>query len=322
MLNKNISTSTMEAQMIIDALNKKSRQSFKYHQKALKKQALYFSPFYRDFIYKIINSGSLEIIHRGGKGYLEPIKRKSTGFKKRQPNKVCTDINSVDTLPHELGHAVDAWFGHNDALTKTVILSNGKTLKEIFNEEFDSKQEEIYQAVMSEYKQIITDNINEKAYDILMKYMPLYNDLRIYEVDPKNDYCVNKRRIHRILYNSGFVEAYYLLYTRQCAKILNNKYSPILDALSSRYNLDGHLLDHHQHLYYELTDDSRPVSELFANLFEAKVTNKHVQFDELKKFLPKSFEGFEELFNLFYERFMANKRFTSVKRKEAINANK
>ena len=307
----------MEAQMIVDALNKKNKRSFHHHQKALKKQALYFSPFYRDFIYKIINSGSLKIKHWAGKGYLEPIKRKGTNFKKRQENMLCTDIEVPDVLPHELGHAVDFWFGYSDALTRTVVLSNGKTLKEIFNEEFSGKQEEIYQEVMNEYKTIINENINDKAYDILMKYMPDYNDLCNNHFDMKK-----RREIHRKLYESGFVEAYYLLYTKQCAKILNHKYSPILDALSSRYNLDGLLLDGHKHAYYWFSDENRPVAELFANLFEAKVTNKHVQFDELKKFLPKSFEGFEELFFIFYDRFMHNKRFTNLKRKEAMDARK
>ena len=315
MLNKNISKSTLEAQMIVDALNKKSHQSFKGRQKALKKQALYFSPFYRDFIYKIISSGSLKIEHRGGKGYLEPIKRTGTDFKKRQKNKICTDIESIDVLPHELGHAVDYWFGYNDALTTTVILSNGKTLKEIFSEEFESKQEEIYQMVMNEYKTIITNNINERAYDILIKYMSDYNELRNCKSDMRK-----RKKLHHKLYESGFVEVYYLLYTKKCAKILNNKYSPILDALSSKYNLDGFLLDSHKHSYYWYADENRPVAELFANLFEAKVTNKHVQFDSLKKLLPKTFEGFEKLFHLFYERLMANKRFANIERKEAKDA--
>ena len=60
------------------------------------------------------------------------------------------------------------------------------------------------------------------------------------------------------------------------------------------------------------------VYEFFANLFEAKVTSKHVQFDNLIKFLPKSFEAFEELFFIFYNHIQQNKRFTDVKTRKAI----
>ena len=158
MLNSNTTTYQNEIQMIVEALNKKSKRSFSYREKALKKQALYFSPFYRDFIYKVIKNGSLKIVQKWNDGYIIPNGEMidTPNLKRRQKNKIYTDINEVDTLPHELGHAVDFWFGHYQALTTNVVLSNDKTLKEVFTEEFETKQEEIYKAVMDEYKTIIT----------------------------------------------------------------------------------------------------------------------------------------------------------------------
>lgn len=320
MLDSNVNTYQNEIQMIIDALNKKSKRSFSYRQKALKKQTLYFSPFYRDFINKVIRNGLLKIVNKWNDGYIVPNGEliDTPNLRKRQKNKIYTDIQKVDTLPHELGHAVDFWFGHNQALTTNVILSNGKTLKEIFYEEFETKQEEIYKAVMNEYKTIINSNINDKAYDLLINNMSLYNKLENIKCKEKDKETTKQRRkIQKYLYEIGFVETYYHLYDRKCFACLNLKYSPILDALSSKYDFDGLFLDHHLFSYYKLSKNNA-VYEFFANLFEAKVTSKHVQFDNLIRFRPKSFEAFEELFDVFYNHIQQNKRFTDVKTRKAI----
>ena len=320
MLSSNITTYQNEIQMIVEALNKKSKRSFSYRQKDLKKQALYFSPFYRDFIYKVIKNGSLKIVQKWNDGYIIPNGEMidTPNLKRRQKNKIYTDIQEVDTLPHELGHAVDFWFGHYQALTTNVVLSNGKTLKEVFTEEFETKQEEIYKAVMDEYKSIINSNINDKAYDLLINNMSLYNELKNIKCDEKDKEVTKQRRkIQKQLYEIGFVETYYHLYDRKCFAILNLKYSPILDALSSKHDFDGLFLDHHMFSYYKYSKNNA-VYEFFANLFEAKVTSKHVQFDNLIKFLPKSFEAFEELFFIFYNHIQQNKRFTDVKTRKVI----
>lgn len=320
MLNSSVNTNQNEIQMIIDALNKKSKRSFSHRQKALKEQALYFSPSYRDFINKVIRNGSLKIVDKWKDGYIVPNGEliDTPNLRKRQKNKIYTDIEKVCILPHELGHAVDFWFGQNQALTTSVILSNGKTLKEIFNEEFEAKQEEIYKVVMNEYKTIINSSINDKAYDLLISNMSLYNKLESIECNKKDKETTKERRkIQKYLYEIGFVETYYLLYYRKCFASLNLKYSPILDALSSKYDFDGLFLDHHPLSYYELSKN-KAVYEFFANLFEAKVASKHTQFDNLIRFLPKSFEAFEELFDIFYNHIQQNKKFTDIKIRKAI----
>lgn len=306
-----------EIQMIANAIINKNKRDFKRRKKELNKQAKYFSPFYRNFIYKVIKNGSLKIEHNWKDGYITPDEMFITDkLSKRQKNKIYCDINTPDILPHELGHAVDFWFGNYQSLTSHVLLSSGKTLKEIFAEEFSNKKEEIYKIVMNEYKTIINSNINDKAYDLLVDNMETYRQLLKMPVDLKDKVTTKKRReLQKKLYECGFVEAYYLLYDRKCFEILNKKYSPILDALSSEYDFDGLFLDSHEYDYYQLSK-KRPVQEFFANSFEAKVTSKHVQFDNLKKLLPKSFEAFEELFFIFYDHITQNKRFTDVKLKE------
>lgn len=306
-------------QMIVDALSKKSKSTLAHRKKALKRQALYFSPTYRDFICKIISNSSLKIVDSYEDGYLIAI---DTGLEtesklsKRRKNKIVTDIDCVDTLPHELGHAVDFLFGRSKSLSKTVVISDNKTLYDIFTEEFESKHEELYEIVMKEYKEVINATLKENAYDILFDNMPKYRELCAIEVDLQDKAATAKRRaIQQELYKSNFVETYYQLYQKNCYSVLNDKYGPILDALSSKYNFEGLRLCHHKESYYKY-DEYNPVYEFFANLFRAEVTSRHVYIDNLLKYLPKSFDAFEKLFAIAYSHIQNNKRFTDVELKK------
>ena len=101
------------------------------------------------------------------------------------------------------------------------------------------------------------------------------------------------------------------MFERKCYQILNDKYSPILDALSSKYDFDGLNLSYHDKEYYEASR-LRPTYEFFANAFGAKVSGKYQHIEHLNKLLPKSFEAFEELFDIAYQHIINNKRFTDI----------
>ena len=302
--------------------------------KTLKEKSRYFSPLYRDFILKVIKNNSLKIVNSNCESYIEQLHKKdeqiysdkkpalltedgellfAKKLSKRARNTISAQIvDDEDALPHELGHAVDFWFGEINALTRIVLLKDNKTLYEIFTEEFESKHQELYDLVMNEYKNIINSNINDKAYDLLIENMHLYQYLNLIEVNLKDKHITDERRkLQSELYNSGFVETYYQLYEKKCYKILNSKYAPILDALSSKYDFNGLCLAHHDREYY-LKSKYLPVNEFFANLFAAKVTSKYVYYDNLARYLPKSLEAFEQLFDIFYERIQNNKRFIDV----------
>lgn len=239
----------------------------------------------------------------------EPIK-----LIKRAKNTIYIHVREPEGLPHELGHAVDFWFGIDKALTRTVIIEDNKTLYDIFTEEFNNKYKDIYESLMNEYKEVITANINAEAYDVIMNNMYLYQRLKHIPVNLKDKKITAKRRfIQNELYNRGFVEYYYQLINKKCSSLLNKKYSPILDALSSKYDFEGYNLDYHKFDYYLDRDKFWPVQEFFANVFDAKVTSKTLHYDNLIKLLPKSFEAFEKLFDIFYKHIQNNKRFVDVK---------
>lgn len=317
-LNKNQSRKPLnhEVNSIMIELHNKNKRSFPYY-KGLYKQAQYFSPFYRDFIAKLIANKSLKIVGDRN-GFIEPVLKpnvKKTGNKtklsRKKESRIHFDISDPSTLPHEIGHFLDFLYGRDLALSTVVLLKGGKTLHEIFSEEFNSKQESLYQMVMNEYKNIINSNINDKAYDILINNMETYRTLCMVPIDKNKMNKVLRKALQIMLYENGFVETYYYLYEKKCNQILNDKYSPILDALSSIYDFNGLLLNHHDKLYYSLSS-YRATFEFFANTFEAKVSGKYQHMEHLIKLLPKSFEAFEELFDICYQHIMNNKRFTDV----------
>ena len=302
------------AENIILAIRKKNKTLSTYNQKSLRKQALFFSPLYRDFIAKIISSSSLSIKLSHNDGYCSPsysLDRSST-LNKRVKVEVNADIDALYTLPHELGHAVDFFFGYDKSLSSNVLLSSNMTLQEAFSLEFSSKKEEIYKEVMNEYKSIMDVSIGKNAFDIITSNIHLYRKLKTI---PLYNRDITETKIRKELQNHleeiGFVECYYRLFKSRCFDFLNLKYSPILDALSSVYDLSYLFLEGHGKDYYK-NKEGLEVQEFFANLFLAKVASQYVQFDSLIKLLPKSFKAFEELFFLFYNRLMGKKTFLDI----------
>ena len=298
-----------QTDLIVNALAKKSKKTLAAYPNRLRRQALHFSPAYRDFIYNIIKSSCLKIKHQYRQGYTTTSSSEGrVTLSKRMPICVYADISEdLDTLPHELGHAVDFWFGNGLILSTTVLIKDDKTLFDIFTEEFDSSYQKIYEDVMNEYKNIINSTINDKAYSIFTKYLDTYKKL---DNTPYENRSLRKK-LQKELYESGFMEVYSQIYLKNCYQTLNNKYGPILDALSSKYDFDYIFLSHHTPTYYSTLRD-RPVTEFFANVFGAKVTSNHTQYDNLIKYLPKSFDAFEKLFVLFYDRLQNNKRFLDI----------
>ncbi|MBO4667670.1 MAG: hypothetical protein J5666_06080, partial [Bacilli bacterium] len=168
-----------QVDLIVDKLLSKNKLGLRHRKDALRKQVLHFSPGYRDFILKIVSSNSLKIKNIGRGSYYS-LSDDEIQFSKRQKGVINTDICNKYTLPHELGHAVDLWFGRVNSLTNNVIIEDDKTLKDIFTEEFNAQHETLYQLVMDEYKSIINSNINDKAYDIFMNNKGLYIELMDY----------------------------------------------------------------------------------------------------------------------------------------------
>ena len=306
-----------DIQQIVEAIKKKDKVGFRHAGKTLYEISKQFTPAYRDFILKIIKSHSIKIAPSYREGYMFPSSSDmNKKMSKRQKSLISTHMTDIGCLPHEIGHCCDFWFGRELTFSAKVIVEDGKTLNDIFTEEFESKHKELYEMMMEEFKQIINSNINNNAYCVLEEGFPLYQNLIEIPFDENCEELMNERKkLQKRLYKSGFVETYYQFITKKCYSILNSKYGPILDALSSKYNFDGFCLHRHSIGYYK-SHPTHLVEEFFANIFAAKVTSQHTYYDNLIKYLPRSFNAFEKLFVLFYDHIQNNKRFTDVKLKE------
>jgi len=304
-----------EVQLIADALAKKSKKTLASNRPALIEQAKFFAPEYRDFILKIIKSSALKIESKPNGGSIsdiDPSHYLRLNYTKRRKYKIITDIENVRTLPHELGHAVDFWFHILLPSSSFVNAVNNQTLYDVFTAEFNSKYEEFYTMIMNEYEAIITANIDENTFALIRDNIEKYRELKSIKIDKKNKETTAKRRaLQKTLYECNFVETYFNIHEQYYFKEFNNKYAPILDALSSKYDLSHIFLAHHKKEYYDLSM-FLPVQEFFANAFRDKVTANEESIANLKKYLPASYAAFENLFYMFYDRLQNNKKFTDV----------
>lgn len=309
-----VETSNQDVKMIANAIFSKNKLGFRHRWPYLKKQALHFSPSYRDFILKVIQNSSLKIINSYSYSYIEEDDDYiHPSFTRKRKNKIVVNIGDSDNLPHELGHAVDFWFGADISLSTTVMLDGNKTLYAVFAEEFEEKHNEIYDLVMEEYKSIIDSTIKEGAYQILKDNIDTYRELFSLIPDDKDKKLMRRRKtLQHTLDEVGFTEIYYQFVMKKCYQTLNMKYAPILDALSSKHDLKGYFLAQHGEGYYAY-DKMNIVYEFFANLFATKVTSKHSHMDNLIKYFPRSFNAFEKLFVIFYDHLQNGKNFNDMK---------
>ena len=295
-----------EINLFAKSIKKKTKRLYQNNYKDIIKQGIHISPSYRDFVNKLLSNSALKIKPHNGHGHCEILDHgEINNFSKRRKVSICVNFRDPGTFTHELGHATDFLFGDLCSFSSHVIVQDGKTLDEIFTEEFNEKEHLLYEEVMGAYARNIDSNIHKGAYETFITYLSLYKKLG----DTKDS--KERKRIHKKLYESGFVEIYYQLIQKRCFDVVEQKYSPIMDALSSRYDITHLYLRGHSIEYYSLNKQLL-VQEFFANVFENKVTANHTRFDNLIKLMPKSFNAFERLFVMIYDHIMNNKRFTDL----------
>lgn len=299
-------TNISEKQQFLNIFQKKGKILYRWHKRGLNKIADGISPSYRDFVNKVLSNSKLKIEREKDYGYCSPSYPCYESFKRRASCTIAIDFYDVHCFLHELSHSIDFLFGGSIPMSCTVIIQNGKTLRDIFDEEFKEHQEEIWKFVMNEYRFSIDPNIYKGAYDIFINNMPKY--LSLCSTVSKKD----RKKLHQELYECGFVEVYYQIATKKCFRVLQQKYLAILDALSSTYDITGLFLPGHEKEYYA-TRPEKGVLEFFANVCADKLTGNHTRYDQLIKLMPKSFNAFERLFVLIYDRIQNNKRFTDLK---------
>ena len=183
-----------------------------------------------------------------------------------------------------------------------MVIKDGKTLNEIINEELNMVSKQVHKMLFDKYKKIIDETLGEKSFDILMnnfyKYQKLCNT-------DSNDH-ITRWRLQDELYEAGFVDTYYELSCNDYLKEFGESIIPVADALSSKYKLQGYYLPYHDYDYYQI-GNFHLGSEFFANMFDYKISNYSIYYEDIKKYLPRSFEAFDLLFDIVYDFLMKNK---------------
>ena len=300
--------------VFVNTFKKKSKLAYRWRKDGIRKLAKDISPAYRDFVNTLLSNSKLKISRYSG-GKCHAIELGETHkLTRRATNEIYIDFNNCRVFAHELGHSVDMLFGCNNVLSCSVLLEGDKTLFDIFSEELNSNHEQIHEFIMSEYAQSIDTNIYKGAFDIFMNNMPKYLELGKIEAPKK------RHQLQQELYKCGFVEVYYQMHTKKCFQVLEQKYIPILDALSSIYDVTGLILTGHEINYFKM-NKKLPTEEFFANVFADKIMANHTRYDSLIKLMPRSFAAFEKLFALIYERIQNGKKFTDLELKPVKRPN-
>lgn len=298
-------TNISEKQQFLNIFKKKGKILYRWHKSGLNKIANGISPAYRDFVNKVLSNSKLKVECAADHGCCKPSYGCIENFGRRAKCTIAINFCDADNFLHELSHSIDFLFGGHTPLSCTVVIQDGKTLRDIFEEEFIKHQEEIWEFVLNEYRFTIDSNIYKGAYDIFINNLALYDELT--QTKDKKE----RKRIQKQLYECGFVEIYYQIATKQCFQILAQKYETIIDALSSKHEVSILFLPGHPMGYYSFNPRNLTL-EFFANVCADKLTGNHTRYDQLIKLMPKSFEAFERLFVLIYDRIQNNKKFTNL----------
>lgn len=304
---------TLTKKELVDAIVAKNYRYLKDRSHWVEELVNGISPFYRELIFRIISCNSIKLrLH-----YAEIDSRcesEGTYREKLYSKRADIEVHSSfdpDTFCHELGHAVDSFYGSEQRLTETMEIEPGRTFFKFYTEEFLDHKKEIYDYVIGWYWNLSEQRIGKRPTDIIRRYLPLYQLL----FRPKNkgvsqeEFASARRSVHKALDRVDFVDAYCRLYEARVSESTQAYFGPITDSLTSLYDGIGELgLRGHYQDYYQYAP--RTVSEFFANLFATELLSDRKVEEYLLRFFPRSMEAFQKLFGQVYNHFVSGEKFT------------
>ncbi len=307
---------TLTKKELVDAIVAKNYRYLKDRSPCVEELVNGISPFYRELIFRIIscNSVKLRFDAPGDSSCTSRSTHREKFFVKRADIEVLSSFDP-DTFCHELGHAVDAFYGSDQSLTCVMEIEPGRTLFDIFAEEFHSHQKEIYNYVIDYYWKLSERRIGKPATDIIRRYYPFYELLFLKKNEgvSQEEFAAARRRVHKTLDRVGFVNAYCRFYEAGVIGSTNAFFGPIIDALSSLYDISALRLAGHYGDYYSCAPLT--VKEFFANLFATELLSDRKVEEYLLRFFPHSVDGFQKLFDQVYNHFVNGEKYSLPGRK-------
>ena len=317
---------TVTRMELVDAIVNKNRRDLRRYRDDVVALVDHISPLYRELLYRIISCNSVKFRFAWGTGSCTgDFSDAQKLFYKRVETEVHSSLNP-DSFCHEFGHAVDDFYGLDQALSSTLEIEPGQTLYDIYTDEFLAHKNEIYDYVIRYYWELSEQRIGKQRTDILRRYYPLYEFLFCGRSDTtdKKPFLAARKKIHKTLDRVGFVDTYCRFYEAKVIESVEYYFSPIIDSLSSLFDIRTLRLSGHYGEYYQY--GSRSVAELFANLFSVELISDRQTEAYLLRFFPHTVSAFQKLFELVYRYFvngekypLPNKRFTPADQ-EALSA--
>lgn len=191
---------------------------------------------------------------------------------------------------HETWHAIDWNYGDKDYLSKTYILSNGKTMQEVvFRETRAVDWAKVKEEIAGDKDRFLKDAgyTIERAEEIKNKYKAKIKEWHNLPVPhPRYDEWIEATDEHKEALKYSEIEG-------EVENRLKRKWGDLSDIYSgysrSNYGLVGLA---HKVSYWNI---SNRAIEAFAECASAKATNPE-SYAVLKKYVPNVVEGFEEIY--------------------------
>lgn len=214
-----------------------------------------------------------------------------------------------ETFYHECFHGIDTEYFDKQNKQKCIscdhILSNGKTLKDVFSEEISSNQYshsmKMFNEIKSEYEKTFSD-------ELLKKYTPEEITAIDDNIDKLNSTFKSLNQKHRsgqIDYNTyvSLWKQNEKIFKEEYAKkdfaraIATKKYSVLSDFCSFIYRtgVSNSICGGHPRKYWSSDNGRKPIKEMFAEMGSMWSRNDTEQIALIQRYFPNTYNGFLEI---------------------------
>ena len=214
---------------------------------------------------------------------------------------------------HEIGHAVDVMFTGDNLSTSYVLKDGVNTFASIALEELRENHQKIYDYIMSGFKSVVIKEVGEEKYNNVIKHLRLHSEFRQLDAMLKGkdhiEYANAFKKRDKLMHwleKHGYIEDFIDVILLNGAYKFNIQNYPLIDAVGAFHDLSILGFVYHTFEYYKYRLNI--ASEMFANLFSAKVLDETLTLDTFESFMPKSFKAFNEIFSVIEEQVLQPKK--------------
>lgn len=237
--------------------------------------------------------------------------------KKLRPCVYMSNRAGSQTVFHELGHAIDYLLGGDSLATSTHHLESVQnTFYFAANAELKANHQAIYEHIMNEFKSVVVKGVGLEKYNNVLKHNKLHNEFcmldqlireqKIKDAAELETKMKRRDQLMRWFDKHGYIEDFIDIILLNSAYKFNLQNYPLIDAVGAYHDLSLLGFVHHSKEYWGSSENIS--AEIFANLFSAKMLDETLTLDTFEKFMPQTYEAFNELYSIILHRFLQLKK--------------